>query len=124
MFTPQALHPDVREEGLLRGKALLAYGHFDPVLPGIRVPGQPEMDSLTIVLDPVGVVLLPHTLVQRHLLHRLPVAEYASPPVQVGGHVRLIIFNEQPIVQDIDRAEGIVSPEHVRIQPVSPDPDT
>ena len=76
------------------------------------------MNGLPVMLHPVRAVLLPHALVQGNLLQRLSVAEHASAAVEVGRHVRFRVLDKQAVVQNIDRAEGIVAPEHIRIQPV------
>ena len=121
VLADQVLHPDIVQEGLIRREALLPHRHLDPVILRILVILQAEMHLLTVSLHPVGVVLLRHAAVQRHLLQRLSVAEHAAPPVQVGRHVRLVVLDEQPVVQDVHRAEGVVAPEQIRIQVIFPD---
>ena len=74
------------------------------------------MHLLTVRLHPVGVLLLGKSVVQRHLPQRPAIHKNHAPPVQIGGHVRLLIFDEQPIVQNIHRTERIVSLEILRIQ--------
>ena len=123
VFADQTLHPDIVQERFFRREALLPHGHLDPVILRIFVVLQTEMHLLAVGFHPVGVLLLPHAVVQRHLPQRLPVAENTAPPVQVGGHIRLVVLDEQPVMEDVHRAEGIVSPEQVRIQVVFPDAD-
>jgi hypothetical protein len=73
----------------------------------IVVAGQADVHLLAVCLHPVGVLLLGQAVVQRHLLQRLAIHKHHAAPVQVGGHVRLFIFNEQPVVQDVHRAERL-----------------
>ena len=120
VLADQALHPDVGQEGHLRGKALLPHGELDQVSLRAVVPGQAEVDRLAVGLHPVGALRLGELPVEGHLLQRPAVAEHAAAAVQVGGHVGLVVLDEQPVVQYVHRAEGIVATEHVRVQLVGP----
>ena len=119
----EALYPDIAQELLVRGEALLPHGDLDPVIFRVLVPGKAEMDLHPVGFHPVGVVLPGHAVVQRHLPERLSVAEHAAPPVQVGGHVRLIILDKQAVVQDVHRAERVIAPKQIRVQVVFKDAD-
>ena len=81
------------------------------------------MDGLAVGLHPVGPLLLRHLVVQSHLLQRDPVAKDHPAAVQIRGHIRLIIFDKQPVMQDIDCTERVIALKHRRIEPVLPDPD-
>ena len=47
---------------------------------------------------------------QRNLLHGLAVYKHHSPSVEIWRHIGLVIFNEQPIMKDVDGTEGVVAP--------------
>ncbi len=118
----EPLYSDVGQEWLLGREALLPGGELDHMLRRISVPGKTEMDSLAVGLHPVRPLLPGHLVVQAHLFQGPSIAEHHPPSVQISGHVSLVVFQEQPVVENVHRAERIVAPEHIRIQPVLPDP--
>ena len=124
MLADQVFDPDIVQKRLVRREALFPHRHLNPVILRILIILQAEVNLLAVGLHPVCIVLLRHAAVQRHLLQRLAVTKDAATPVQVSGHIRLVILNEQPVMQDVHRAEGVVAPEQIRIQVIFPDADS
>ena len=74
------------------------------------------MDVLAVRLDPVGAGDLRHLVIERHLRQRLSIDKHHAAAVQIRRHIGLIVFDKETVMQDIDRAEGVIAPEIVRVQ--------
>ena len=115
-------YADIRQKGNFRCKALLPAGNLYLMLCRIVIILQPEMNGLSIGFHPIASRHIRHLMIKRCLLKRLSVTEDHPPAVQIGCHIRLIIFDEKPVMQNINAAKRIVTAKQSRIQTILPYP--